>query len=656
MRKVINLAILITLVSFTSSAQNTGNITGTVKDDEGKALQSATVSLLKAQDSSLVKVAVSDKVGKYEFVSIKEGKYLLSYTSVGFEKKFSNHFDLSGATIEMPATALVAAAKGLSGVTVQSKKPFIETKLDKTIVNVEASPTNAGSTALDVLEKSPGISVNSDGAISLRGKSGVIVMMDGKPTYLSATDLANMLKNMPASALDQIEIMTNPSAKYDASGNSGVINIKTKKGRAPGFNGSIMAGITTGIYNIEGNTYIIPKSQNSFQFNYKTGKLNFFGNYNPNYMEGRNTMMFDRKFIDNGNYEGYSAQTTKFLFKGFNQTLKLGMDWDISKKDVIGVVLSGFAFDGNPTPTTVSDIFDANNNLQSRLVSYTDNDLSFKNFTSNINWRHKFDSAGQEISADVDYVRYDNMAEMMLTTDKYNSARQFTGQSFLKGSLPADINIYSFKTDYSKPIKNGRFEAGAKVSYVKNDNLVDYKTFFDNKWYDDARSNHFIYEETVNAAYVNMNKQFKKWTVQGGLRVENTISKGNQITQNSTFKKNYTELFPTAFVSYALDKNNSLTVNYGRRITRPNYQDLNPFIYFLDTLTYRQGNIYLVPQFANKYELSYAYKSKYIVSASYSETDDVISQIMRQNTAERKTFLTPDNVATFKNIGVSIVQ
>ena len=654
MRKVINLAVAIMLASFTVHAQNPANITGTVKDDEGKNLQSATVSLLKAKDSSLVKVAVSDKGGKYEFVSIKEGKYLLSYTSVGFEKKFSNHFDLTGSNVEIPTVGLTAATKGLTGVTVQSKKPFIETKLDKTIVNVEASPTNAGATALDVLEKSPGISVNSDGAISLRGKSGVIVMMDGKPTYLSATDLANMLKNMPASALDQIEIMTNPSAKYDASGNSGVINIKTKKGRAPGFNGSIMTGFTTGIYNIEGNTYIIPKSQNSFQFNYKKGKLNFFGNYNPNYMEGRNAMIFDRKFIDNGNYEGYSAQITKFLFKGFNQTLKLGMDWDISKKDVVGVVVSGFAFNGNPTPTTVSDIFDANNNLQSRLVSYTDNELSFKNFTSNINWRHKFDSAGQEISADVDYVRYDNVSEMMLTTDKYNSARQFTGQSFLKGNLPADINIYSIKTDYSKPIKNGRFEAGAKVSYVKNDNLVDYKSFFDNKWYDDARSNHFIYEETVNAAYVNMNKQFKKWTVQGGLRVENTISKGNQITQNSTFKNNYTELFPTAFVSYALNKNNSLTVNYGRRITRPNYQDLNPFIYFLDTLTYRQGNIYLVPQFANKYELSYAYQSKYIVSASYSETDDVISQIMRQNTAEKKTFLTPDNVATFKNIGVSI--
>lgn len=654
MRKIISLACLLTLASFSSIAQTTGRISGSVKDEEGKAIQSATISLLKSTDSSLVKVAVSDKSGAYEFVEIKNGKYRLSYTSVGFTKKLSSLFEVSGNNVELPPTSLAAAAKGLTGVTVTAQRPFVETKLDKTIVNVEASPTNAGSTAMDVLEKSPGISVNSDGVISLRGKSGVIVMMDGKPTYLSATDLANMLKNMPASALDQIEIMTNPSAKYDASGNSGVINIKTKKGRAPGFNGSFMVGFTTGIYELDGNTYIIPKSQNSFQFNYKQGKLNFFGNYNPNYMQGRNTMNFNRKFSDNGNYEGYSDQTTKFLFKGHNHTLKLGVDWDASKKDVFGVVLSGFAFNGSPKPITNSDIYDASNNLQSRLVSYTSNDLSFRNLTTNLNWRHKFDSAGQELSADIDYVRYDNVNEMLLTTDRYNSQQQFTGQSFLKGNLPADINIYSIKTDYTKPVKGGRFEAGAKVSYVKNDNLVDYQAFFDNKWHADARSNHFVYEETISAAYANFNKQLKKWTFQGGLRVENTISKGNQITQDTTFEKNYTELFPTAFVSYAIDKSNTVSANYGRRITRPNYQDLNPFIYFLDTLTYRQGNIYLLPQFANKYEVSYSYKNKYIFSASYSETDDVISQVMRQNTAEKKTYVTPDNVATFKNIGLSI--
>lgn len=654
MRKFITLALLFTGASLIAQAQTTARIAGSVKDEEGKALQSATVTLLKSSDSSLVKAAVSDRAGIYEFVNIQNGKYLVLFSSAGFEKKFSQPFDLAGTDVDLPAIRLKAAAKSLAGVTVQSTRPFIETKLDKTIVNVEASPTNAGATALEVLEKSPGISVNSDGAISLRGKSGVIVMLDGKPTYLSATDLANMLKNMPASALEQIEIMTNPSAKYDASGNSGVINIKTKKGRAPGFNGSVMAGITTSIYELDGNTYILPKSQNSFQFNYKKKKLNFFGNYNPNYHQGRNTMVFDRKFQDNGVYEGYSAQTTHFKFSGHNHTLKLGMDWDASKKDVFGVVVSGFMFNGTPAPVTSSELFDGNNQLQSRLVSYTDNDLSFRNFTSNLNWRHKFDSTGKELSADVDYVRYDNVNDMLLTTDKYNSANQYTGQSLLKGTLPADINIYSFKTDYTLPFKGGRFEAGVKTSYVKNDNLVDYKTFFDNKWYNDARSNHFVYEENINAAYVNFNKQVKKWNFQGGLRVENTNSKGDQITTREHFRRDTTNLFPTAFVSYALDKNNSLTVNYGRRISRPNYQDLNPFIYFLDTLTYRQGNIFLRPQYTDKYELSYAYKSKYIVSASYSETDDVISQILRQNTSEKKTFLTPDNVATFRNIGLSL--
>jgi outer membrane receptor protein involved in Fe transport len=654
MRKLITLALLVTAASFTTNAQTNGRIRGTVKDEEGKALQSATVSLLRSADSSLVKAAVSDKAGTYEFTNIKGGKYLVSYTSTGYEKKFSRAFELADNTIDLSTVSLSAVAKGLTGVTVQSKKPFIETKLDKTIVNVEASPTNAGATALEVLEKSPGISVNSDGVISLRGKAGVIVMLDGKPTYLSATDLANMLKNMPASALETIEIMTNPSAKFDASGNSGVINIRTKKGRAPGLNGSVMAGITTSIYQLDGNTYVLPKSQNSFQFNYKKNKLNFFGNYNPNYHQGRNTMVLDRKFNDNGVYEGYSAQTTHFKFRGHNHTLKLGVDWDASKKDVLGVVVSGFMFNGNPTPVTSSELFDANNQLESKLISFTDNDISFRNFTSNINWCHKFDSTGKELSADLDYVRYDNVNETFLTTDIYNNNGQLSGQSLLKGELPADINIYSFKSDYTKPFKGGRFEAGVKVSYVKNDNLVNYKTFFDNKWYDDARSNHFIYEENINAAYVNFTKQVKKWNFQGGLRVENTSAKGDQVTTRQQFKRDTTNLFPTAYVSYAIDKNNTLTVNYGRRINRPSYQNLNPFTYFLDTLTYMQGNTRLRPEYTDKYELSYAYKSKYILSASYSETDDVISQIIKQNTSERKTFVTPDNVATFRNVGVSL--
>ena len=242
-------------------------------------------------------------------------------------------------------------------VTVTAKKPFIETKIDKTVVNVDASPTSAGSTALDILEKSPGITVDNDGNISLRGKQGVIVMMDGKQTYLSATDLANLLRNMPASALDQIEIMTNPSSKYDASGNSGIINIKTKKGKNNGFNGSIMLGATTSIYKPDEAFYMIPKTQNSFNFNWRKNKINFFGNYNPNAFRGMNRLTLDSRFLDdNNNTTGYNFTETRFKFGNNNHTLKLGLDWYADKKNIFGIVVSGFTFRGHPTPTSISDL------------------------------------------------------------------------------------------------------------------------------------------------------------------------------------------------------------------------------------------------------------------------------------------------------------
>lgn len=643
------------LSTLAATAQSTGKINGTVQDDKGKALQSATISLLQSKDSSVVKFTASNKAGAFEFFDIKEGKYLVSITSVGFAKTYSPVFDVNGdKTVVVPQIALTESAKGMAGVVVQARRPFIESKLDKTIVNVEASPTNAGATALEVLEKSPGVMVNNDGIISLRGKQGVIVMIDGKQTYLSATDLATMLKNMPASALDQIEIMTNPSARFDASGNSGIINIKTKKGQAGGLNGNIMVGATSSIYYDGNTTYLIPKSQNSFNFNYRKNKLNFFGNYNPNFFKGRNTMFFDRNFSKDGVLTGSSDQITRFKFGNNNHTLKLGLDWYQNKKNVFGVVVSGFMFNGHPTPNTVSNTRDANGNIESVMISNTDNDISFKNFTGNFNWKHTFDSTGKELTADFDYVRYENTSDMTLATDFYNNNNQYTGNLLLRGHLPSDISIYTFKSDYVRPFKNGRFEAGVKTSFVENDNLVDYRRMITNKWVADDRSNHFVYDENINAVYISANKQLKKWTLQGGLRYENTIAKGHQVTNDSTFKRNLKGLFPSAFVSYAVNKNNSMTMSYSRRITRPNYQDLNPFTYFLDSLTYRVGNPYLLPQYTHNIELSHAFKSKFITTINYNSTTDVISQIMRQIAEQKITYLTAENVAEFRNIGISI--
>ena len=657
MKKIFTLLSIAIFFSFAARAQ-AGKIGGIVKDVSEKKIHSATVSLLRAKDSSIVKFAATNKEGAYEFVNIADGKYLVSVSSVGYAKAVSGLFEISPSNsfLTLPSITLNEQAKNLAGVTVTAKKPFIETKIDKTIVNVEASPTSAGATALEILEKSPGVTVDNDGNISLRGKQGVILMMDGKLTYLSAADLANLLKNMPASALDQIEIMTNPSSKYDASGNSGIINIKTKKGKSAGFNGSVLAGVTSSIYKPRNTLYLTPKSQNAINFNWRRNKINFFGSYNPNYFRGRNTLNIENRFLDNNKViTGYNFTESRFKFGNNNHTLKLGLDLYADKRNIFGIVASGFTFNGHPTPTTVADLEDVNGQLEQRLASYTTNRIHFRNFTGNLNWKHSFDTTGRELTADFDYVLYSNTSNMVLTTDTYNSALQKTGTSYLRGHLPSNIDIYSFKADYTYPVKSGRIEAGVKFSYVKNDNLVNYERFLNNNWeLDNIRSNHFIYDENINAAYVNFNKQIKKWTLQAGLRVENTISKGNQVVTHSTFKRDTTNLFPTAFISYSLNEKNTLTLSYGRRINRPNYQDLNPFTYFLDTLSYRQGNIYLKPQYTHNIELSHAYKGKFITTINYNNTDDVISQIVKPEVNSKIRYLTVDNVATFRNMGISV--
>lgn len=248
MRLILTL-ISLSLYTFSAFAQTKGKITGVIEDESGKRLPSVTVSLLKAKDSALVKVAVSGKEGVYEFANIFEGKYVITASFIGFAKVTSQAFNVVGdKTIEIPHFTLYRSSTAMADVTVQARRPLIENKIDKMVVNVDASPTNAGATAMEVLEKSPGITVDRDGNISLKGKQGIIVLMDGKQTYLSGQDLANLLRNMPASQLDQIEIMTQPSAKFDASGNSGIINLRTKKNAQTGFNGSISLSYVQGKY------------------------------------------------------------------------------------------------------------------------------------------------------------------------------------------------------------------------------------------------------------------------------------------------------------------------------------------------------------------------------------------------------------------------
>jgi RNase P/RNase MRP subunit p29 len=247
MKTKFTLSVLCILCWFSSYAQQiNGRIAGSVLDESKKALPFATIMLLKATDSSLVKGELSNEAGKFQIDGISEGKYIIALSLVGYTKTYSPAISLSSVnhSIQLNPIQMKQETQHLKEVTVVGQKPFIEQKIDKTVVNVENSIVASGGNALEVLQRSPGVMVDKDDRISLRGKQGVIIMIDGKPTNLSAEDAANMLRNMPSNSIEQVELITNPSAKYDAAGNAGIINIKLKKNNKVGMNGSVTAGNT----------------------------------------------------------------------------------------------------------------------------------------------------------------------------------------------------------------------------------------------------------------------------------------------------------------------------------------------------------------------------------------------------------------------------
>lgn len=635
-----------------------GSISGKVMDGgDQKIIDAASISLFKAKDSSLVKISLADKEGNFLFEHIPAGTYYLLLTSTGHLETYSRLMDIkNNARVDAGIIHLKTSIKTLNTVTITAeiKKPFIERKIDRTIINVDALITSAGSTAMDVLEKAPGVTVDKDGNISLKGKQGVMVMMDGRPTYLSADQLANLLKNMPSSEIDQVEIMTNPSAKYDAAGNSGIINIKTKKNKLKGMNGNVSASIIQGKYT---------RTNNSINLNYRNGKINLFANYNYSYWKGYQNLYLIRNFRDSltKNIETVFNQQSHMHNSGQYQNLKLGLDYNASKKTVLGVVVSGYINPSSNPGMNTTLLENGNNVIDSIVTANNSNRGKSNNFSGNFNLRHSYDSTGKEYTLDLDYLTYYQNSDQLFINQFLNPDYTISRpEEILKGTLPAKINIYSAKTDFTFPLKKGaKIETGAKSSYVTTDNDALYQDYTNTGYVtDEGKTNHFIYKENINAAYVNYSRQIKKWGIQAGLRAENTNAcghqAGNAISPDSSFTKNYVNLFPTAYVSYQADKKNSLSLNYGRRIDRPAYEDLNPFYYFLDQYTYQVGNTLLQPQITDNIELSHTYKGFLTTTVNYSHTSNVFTDVIKQQTAERITFQTKENIASMTNYGLAV--
>ena len=642
--------VIFTMLSLSAFSQTNGTINGSAADGNAKAIESATVTLLKSKDSSLIKTSASDKAGNFAFDNIADGKYLVSVSAVAFKTAYSNSFEITAANsaVTLKTIQLIPQAKSLASVTVTAKKALFEQKAGMTVVNVDAAPTNIGTNALELLEKSPGVSVDNDGNISLKGKQGVLILLDGKPTYMSATDLAAYLKNMQSSNIDQIEIMTNPPAKYDAAGNSGIINIKTKKGNIKGMNGTANAGYSQAYYS---------RFNGSVNLNYRNNKLNLFGGYNGGTYEGYNNLIINRKFYTaDKTLTGTGDQLSHTHFKGNYQSFKAGMDYYFSKKDVAGFVVNGNFGDNQQNPFTNSNVRDASEDILYKLRSNSNNSSLYTNISANANYKHTFDSAGREISADLDYAYYNTKSNNDLNTQSFDANDIKDGKPvILTGHIPSDIKIYSAKVDYIHPFKSGlRLESGLKTSYVNTDNQVTYLRDNGNGVTMDDRSNHFVYNENINAAYAIFSKKMKKWDMTAGLRLENTISDGHQLKNDSTFKRNYTNLFPNVGLGFTANDKNQINLSYSRRIARPDYEDLNPFIYFIDSLTYGQGNPYLQPQFSNNFELSHTYNKFLTTTVNYTQTNDIMTQLLKQDAEKKTTYQTMENLSSMKQFGVSV--
>ena len=641
------LSLFFTATTYFGNAQT---VTGKITDAEAKPLPNVSVSLLKAADSALVKMSITDKDGGYQFEKTGEGQYLVMATNIGYVSMYPPLIAHKTTQDSKQDIILEKTSTQMAGVVVTAKRPMVEVKAGKTIVNVDASPTNAGLNVLEILEKSPGVSVDNDGNISVKGKAGVLVLIDDKPTYMSATQLATFLRSLQASGLDKIEIMTNPPAKYDAAGNSGIINIKTKKGTIRGMNGNANLNFANGFYS---------RYNGGLNLNYRNNKVNLFGSYNGGHWANKSTLTLGRKFLedDNSTLKGYSDQVSDRSNGGDYHNAKIGMDYYFNSKNVAGIVINGNFGNWREIQNSNSNIFDKDSVLEYMIRSKSMNRTNSKNITTNINYKHSFDSTGQELSVDFDQAYYENQGHADLLTRPLNpNGQPRSGDILLYGNIPSDIYIYSGKLDYVKPFsKSLKLEAGIKSSFVNTDNQVLYSRNEGNGWVPDAdRTNHFVYKENINAAYAIFSSTIKKWELTAGLRVENTIAKGHQQQNDSSFTRNYTNLFPNAGVTFNASETNQLSLSYSRRITRPDYDDLNPFIFFLDSLTFGQGNPYLQPQFTNNIELSHTFKRVLTTTINYTQTNDIIAELLKQDTENKITFQTKENFSKMKQLGLAV--
>ncbi len=647
------LSLIFSLCSISLIAQTNIQVTGSILDSDDNGVDLALVSLLNTSDSSFVKSEFTDQDGSYLLNIMEEGSYIIQVNLLGY-KEYSERIEVvaNNSRFEIPVIVLLSDTKMLDQVTIKAKVPFIERKMDRTVVTPDALISNAGSNALEVLEQAPGLSIDNNGSIMLKGRSGVAVFINDKPSYLSGTELENYLRALPAGSIKQIEIMENPPAKYDAAGNSGVINIIIKRNTLKGIHGNTSLSYRRSRYN---------GSNNSLNLNYNKDKVSLFANVYAGFYNSFQDLYINRYYRDEND-----VRLSSFAQNSFNRNNgkyingKVGLDYYITDATALGISFKNVGQPGERGVDNTAIISDSDEIPLQRVTADNISESTFSNSLFNFYVNHSLDTVGSKISFDVDYVKYNTNNQQVFLNSIFDADEKLTYEDQIDGEIPSEIEIFAAKSDYSKPFADGsRFEAGIKSAITKTDNEVVYTNTIDGVTSPNyGLSNRFKYDEWINSAYINYNRALGPINIQSGLRLESTRLEGDQLGNveipDSSFSRSYTSLFPTFYAQTKLDSvgNNTLSFSYGRRIDRPYFQDLNPFVRPLDQFTFYGGNPNLLPTFSHNLSLTHSYKGVLNTSLSYSKTLDGISETLEIR--DGIYYSRPGNIASGSSYTLSV--
>jgi len=612
---------------------------GLVTDKTGQPIDGVNISLRHADSTTAIQVS---KNGLFSFQKPLKGRYILMLKAVGY-KDMSQPLNLPMDSVTI---VMISDDKTLDQITVSASKPLIVRKIDRVIFNVENSIVASGATVWDALGKAPGVQTRFDGGVTANNKN-VVIYMDDKPIRLAGEDLAAYLRSLPSDNIAKIEIIANPTARYDAQGGA-VINIISKKPKGDGFNIVLSGAYTQSTY----SSY-----SPSMVFNYRKDKLNIYGSYGYNRRKKDHNESEYIIYDAPGGYSDWRNEKSGIRLGNAN-SYKVGADYNLTNKQVIGILINGYN-GTNSRPNNILTTVINNHAVTPDSILHTQNFSNGKayQYSFNINYKIKLDTNGRNINVDLDYVPYQNK----------NSQQVDTYGTLGNGSLLPDtyhiftpsnqnIGIYSGKLDYTDKFwKKWTFESGLKYSSIRTHNSFD---FYNNPASGleliPNRSDRFEYAENVSAIYASLAGDLGKWSFEGGLRGEYTRTNGRSIVLNTNSQNNYFKLFPTLFIVYKLNKDNEINFNYNSRISRPEYWRLNPFKSYTSPYAYLEGNPALQPAFIYNSELGYTYKQQYNISFYLRRTTDYFSNITVQDNTTKLFYDTQRNLDLSQEMGFSV--